>query len=416
MEPKNLIVGIDLNRKESQICYYERSSQDAVSAPVKVGSARVTFPTLLCRLPETGEWRYGLEAEYFAEQKNGVLIDRLYDLCADGNSFSAEGETFTGGELLAEFLRQVLTMVGVDRPDRQTAGIMITVPRLTKPFVQAIRRAYEILGISRGRSFLQDYRESFYYHTLCQKQELWARNVGLFLFGGEDVTFFRLDLNFRTKPVTASVREGKTVSLKGDPKGKDQKFHRLIEESLKEELYSSIYLVGEGFDRSWAQKSTALLCRGKRKVFAGDNLFARGACFAAWEKVEEKSLKNYLYAGDALIRFNVGMDMKINGCPAYYPLVTAGVNWYETEKECEFLLEGTSALVFVVSSMEEGKRRRYGMALPGLPERPDRATRIRLHVEFDSPDRCRITAEDLGLGELFPASGKVWHETMEGWS
>ena len=54
MEPKNLIVGIDLNRKESQICYYERSSQDAVSAPVKVGSARVTFPTLLCRLPETG--------------------------------------------------------------------------------------------------------------------------------------------------------------------------------------------------------------------------------------------------------------------------------------------------------------------------------------------------------------------------
>ena len=216
--------------------------------------------------------------------------------------------------------------------------------------------------------------------------------------------------------MTASVREGKTVSLKGDPKGKDQKFHRLIEESLKEELYSSIYLVGEGFDRSWAQKSTALLCRGKRKVFAGDNLFARGACFAAREKVEEKSLKNYLYAGDALIRFNVGMDMKINGCPAYYPLVTAGVNWYETEKECEFLLEGTSALVFVVSSMEEGKRRRYGMALPGLPERPDRATRIRLHVEFDSPDRCRITAEDLGLGELFPASGKVWHETMEGWS
>ena len=257
--------------------------------------------------------------------------------------------------------------------------------------------------------FLQDYRESFYYHTLCQKQELWARNVGLFLFGGEDVTFFRLDLNFRTKPVTASVREGKTVSLKGDPKGKDQKFHRLIEESLKEELYSSIYLVGEGFDRSWAQKSTAASVPGKAESVCPGTICLPGApALPPGKKVEEKSLKNYLYAGDALIRFNVGMDMKINGCPAYYPLVTAGVNWYETEKECEFLLEGTSALVFVVSSMEEGKRRRYGMALPGLPERPDRATRIRLHVEFDSPDRCRITAEDLGLGELFPASGKVW--------
>ena len=30
MDVKNLIVGMDLNRKESQICYYERGSQDAV--------------------------------------------------------------------------------------------------------------------------------------------------------------------------------------------------------------------------------------------------------------------------------------------------------------------------------------------------------------------------------------------------
>ena len=66
MDVKNLIVGMDLNRKESQICYYERGSQDAVSAPVKVGSTRVAFPTVLSRIPESGEWHYGLEAEFFA--------------------------------------------------------------------------------------------------------------------------------------------------------------------------------------------------------------------------------------------------------------------------------------------------------------------------------------------------------------
>ena len=414
MEPKNLIVGIDLNRKQSQICYYERNSQDAVSAPVKVGSTRATFPTLLCRVPETGEWYYGLEAEYFAEQKNGVLIDRLYDLCADGNTFSAEGESFTGGELLAAFLKQALTMVGVTKPESQVAGLMITVPRLTKSLVQAVRCAYRMLGIPRGHAFLQDYRESFYYHTLCQRQELWARKVGMFCFEEENVTFFSLELNFRTKPVTASVKEGKTIRLSREPVKKDRMFQKLIEESLKQDLYSSIFLVGEEFDRSWAVHSVPLLCKGRRKVFAGTNLFARGACFAAREKVEDKALKGYLYAGEDLVRFNVGMDMKINGCPAYYPLVTAGVNWYETEKECEFLMDGTRALVFVVSSMDEGKRRRYGMPLPGLPDRPDRTTRIRLHVEFDSPGRCQITAEDLGLGELFPSSGKIWHETMEG--
>lgn len=94
MDVKNLIVGMDLNRKESQICYYERGSQDAVSAPVKVGSTRAAFPTVLSRIPESGEWHYGLEAEFFAEQKNGVLVDQLYDLCADGNSFQWTARNF----------------------------------------------------------------------------------------------------------------------------------------------------------------------------------------------------------------------------------------------------------------------------------------------------------------------------------
>ena len=125
-------------------------------------------------------------------------------------------------------------------------------------------------------------------------------------------------------------------------------------------------------------------------------------------------MKGYLYLGSDLIRYNVGMEMKINGAPAYYPLVTAGVNWYETEKECEFLLDDMTELIFVVSEMEDGKRNRYSMALPGLPERPPKTTRLRLHMEYDSPGRCQIDVEDLGFGEMFPSSGKMWHETMEG--
>ncbi len=414
METKNLIVGMDLSRKESQICYYERGSRDAVSAPVKVGSTKVTFPTILCRVPDTGEWYYGLEAEYFAEQRNGILIDRLYDLCADGNTFSAEGETFTGGELLAVFLRQALTMLGITDIEKQLSGIMLTVPYLSKAFVRAIREAYRLLGIQRNRGWLQDYQESFYFHTLYQKPELWARKAGLFQFAEEDVTFFSLELNQRTKPVTASVTEGGTLRLPENPEEKDEKFRDFVRDSLGEDFFSSIFLVGEGFDRSWARGSLALLCRGQRRVFIGDNLFARGACFAAREKAEEKNLKGYLYVGADLIRRNIGMEMKINGCPAYYPLVTAGVNWYEAEKEWELILDGAEELIFVVSSMDDGKRSRYSMALPGLPKRPDRTTRLRLHLEYDSPGRCQITAEDLGFGEFFPSSGKIWRETMEG--
>ena len=84
----------------------------------------------------------------------------------------------------------------------------------------------------------------------------------------------------------------------------------------------------------------------------------------------------------------------------------------EAEKECELILDGTEELEFVVSSMESGKRNRYTMKLDGLPKRPPKTTRIRLRLEYDSPVTCQITAEDLGFGDMFPASHKIWHETM----
>ena len=48
-----------------------------------------------------------------------------------------------------------------------------------KPFVRTIRTAYEKLSIPRSRGYLQDYKESFYFHTLYQKPEIWTRKVGL---------------------------------------------------------------------------------------------------------------------------------------------------------------------------------------------------------------------------------------------
>ena len=52
------------------------------------------------------------------------------------------------------------------------------------------------------------------------------------------------------------------------------------------------------------------------------------------------------------------------------------------------------------------------MPLPGLPERPPKATRLKIRMEFESAGSCSIRVEDLGLGELFPASGMVWNETL----
>ena len=47
-ETRDLIIGIDLGKKYSQICYYDRKAEESRSLPVKVGSSLYETPTCLC--------------------------------------------------------------------------------------------------------------------------------------------------------------------------------------------------------------------------------------------------------------------------------------------------------------------------------------------------------------------------------
>ena len=413
-EVRNIIVGFDLGEKVSQLCYYDRKEGEPVSMPMKVGSGQYTFPNCLSKKPGEEEWHFGLEVEYFVNQQEEIYLDHLYELCSNERTVNVDGQDRKVGELLGIFIGNALRILGVPDLVKSISGLMITTPKLTKPMVENIRVACEYMGFSRNRCFLQDYEESFYYHTLYQKVDIWSRNVALFTFDQNEVAFSKLVMDKKTKPIQVSVKRGKRVTLHQDAVERDFDFYELIQESIGNEVFSSIFLVGEGFEREWAVRSVPLLCRHQRHVFYGNNLFAKGACYGAKEKVEERNLKGYLYAGNDLVRLNVGMDMMVFGTPAYHSLISAGVNWYEAVGDCELLLNDTEELTFVVSNMDNTKKERYSMALPGLPDRPPKATRLHLHLEFESANRCRIDVEDLGFGEMYPSSGLKWQETMAG--
>ena len=190
-------------------------------------------------------------------------------------------------------------------------------------------------------------------------------------------------------------------------------FYQFITRVMGSDVYSSIFITGQGFSQEWAVKSVPLLCKQKRKVFFGTNLFAKGACYTAKEKLEDRKLKGYLYAGDALVKMNIGMEMLVMGSRAYHPLISAGSNWYESSASCELILDRREDLVLSISSMETGEKKKVCMSLPGLPQRPNRTTRLLLELRYQSPKECRITVRDLGFGDMFPAQKKVWTETIK---
>lgn len=71
-----------------------------------------------------------------------------------------ENRDYTPGEVLGTFLREALKMIGIERPDQQIQAMMITTGHLTRPFVENVREAYKIIGLPRGRAYLQEHDES----------------------------------------------------------------------------------------------------------------------------------------------------------------------------------------------------------------------------------------------------------------
>ena len=341
------------------------------------------------------------------------MIHDLYGICEKKDSVVVEGQEYEPWELLAEFLKGILKFLGITELVKNTKCIVVTLEELGNIQVENFRKAFSSMGFPEGKYMLQDYGESFYYYALSQKRETWNRSVAWYAFTPENVSFRKLTLNGSTKPVSVKLEEPVVRALPVNDEERDIEFCKFVQQTLGRDLYSSIQITGRGFSQDWAGQSIKILCYQKRKVFYGNNLFAKGACAAGKEKLEDKALKGYRFLSDSLVMADVGMEMRVMGSPAYYPLIEAGNNWYDCKASCELILDNTEELVFVVSTFDRPEKRRVGMMLPGIPRRPNKTTRLYLELQYISPKECKVTVKDLGFGELFPSCGKVWTETVE---
>lgn len=355
----------------------------------------------------------GLEAEYFVREKGGIMIDNVYGICEKRDSVLVEGKKFAPWEILAQFLNGMLKFLGVTELLKNIKCVVVTLPELTIIQVENFQKAFEAMGFSHEKYMLLDYGESFYYYILSQKRETWNRSVAWYAFKPESVQFRKMTMNGATKPVTVKLEEPVEVTLPTEAEERDAEFCKFVQKTLGKDLFSSIQITGDGFSQEWAEQSVRLLCYQKRKVFYGNNLFAKGACAAGKEKLENKMLKGYRFLSDSLVMTDVGMEMRVMGSPTYYPLIEAGNNWYDSKTSCELILDDTEELVFVVSTYDRSEKSRVGMMLPGIPVRPNKTTRLRLELQYISATECKVTVTDLGFGEMFPSCGKVWTETVE---
>ena len=192
----------------------------------------------------------------------------------------------------------------------------------------------------------------------------------------------------------------------------EQEFCEVVKKELDGRIVSTAFLVGDGFKENWMGESLRLLCRNRR-VFQGNNLYSKGACSGALEKLDpSREGRNYIYLGQDKLKSNVGMKVLRRGEEAYFAVLDGGVSWYEAFADFEVILESGNTVEFQVTPLTGEPATEREIVLEGLPERPKNTSRLKVHVEMSAPDRVTVTIEDMGFGEIFPSSGKGWTSTI----
>lgn len=357
-------VGFDLGKDYSQICCWNGSAESPVSVSVVSGAEKYRIPT----------------------------------------------------ENLELFLKKALRLLKPYGKIHDASAVVFSVETLEEGLVESIKRtAMQMIGVPESRIYVQTRQESFCSYVLNQPKEIWRHQAVLFDYEGELLKGMILNVNPRTIPFLARVECDKqwTIPLSGllQPE-KNEVFQELIRQMFSSRPISAVFLVGEGFEEKWYEDSLKLLCNGRR-VFAGNNLYAKGSCYRAIQAAKRGAAASYVFFGADKISYNVCLRTPGTGKGGMYTLLNAGESWYEARACCEALLYDEPVVEFLFQPMQGTEGFKESMLLEGLPDRPSRATRLYIEAEFLKVDRLRLTVRDMGFGELFPSSDLCWVEEVE---
>ena len=407
-EVRELLIGFEFGRETSTICYYDRKSEEPVCVTTKVGTNLFDFPSILAYVPSKNEWHFGLEAEYFGKLPGGIMVSSVYDLAFHGGSIRVADREMESSDLLRVFFLESLKLLGVRNIVQSIAKIVVTTPEISPELVFGVRRAMSSIGLMAGQYSIQDHRESFYYYTYSQRPDLWTRSVVLFDFRKKSLSAYVLSEKKEMNPPEAVVRTAGSVRI---PEGDEEKNRTLLDYAasvMKDNAFSGVLMTGDSFDPDVMRPACDDLSRERNRIYFEDDLFVKGACYASYEQAERHAFRGRVYMSESRVRMNIGMDMIVGVNTVPVPLIRAGSSWFEASESCEFILDDRDFLVFTLQEMGSAKRRNYRMDLPDLPKRPNRTTRIRLTLECLSPEVCEIRAEDLGFGDFYPGSHRIW--------
>ncbi len=415
---KGPVIGIDLGDDFSLVGYIYSGEDEPQTASELPGEEHYAIPSVIGKKKGENLWTFGTSAVNAHKTGEGECVGNLLSRAKEGNATPIDGRDYDPTDLLSLYLKKCIGLLAVTAPVEKVDAFVITVADASAETLEVLKNAVATLRINPEKVFYQSYSESAYQYMLRQSQDLFVHDVLVLSMDKNGVFARTLRKNTHTTPIVVLMEEHLFENLKEDnfvamPEGKkhrmDQEFYQILFKLMDGKYISAIYLIGEGFDGEWYPESVKYMVRKSARVFRGNNLFVKGACYGAREKLGfEKPGPKTVFLGKDKVKANVGMKAVKEGEEAYLALLDAGENWYETAREKDLILDRVDTLDFIITPLDGKNSWTAQIYLTGMPVRPAKATRVHLEMRMRSEKKLYIKVTDKGFGEFFPATNEEW--------
>jgi hypothetical protein len=179
---------------------------------------------------------------------------------------------------------------------------------------------------------------------------------------------------------------------------------------LFKRLTTSLFFTGTGFVGDWVDNTLKKLCVGRR-VFKGQNLYTKGACYAAWA-LYYGELKEYLLLSDEMITSTIELKVYQNAKDVNYPLAKLGTPWWQVNEAISVILDSTNELELTVTNLLKREPIRETLRIDGLMERENKTVRLSIQLHYVDRETAVLTVRDTGFGQFYETTYRIWEQTL----
>lgn len=381
-----IILGIDICNETSQLSFFDENAQQPESIPLKGTEVILKNPVSIHEILET------------MQEGVPVLLEELTKLIA----------------YLIETAKKYTKQNNI-------SYICVTVDDFTILILDSIKQAFINLGFPLDKLSFISHDESCAYYAYSMKKELW--NGGILLLdynelGLQSSLYVNRKINDKEVIIEdCSYFQDEEILhvIKGDKvlNEIEEYLINICKQVMNGKIISSIYLTGKGFDTATFPDGFIQFICNKHKVFAGQNLYVKGACIAAYEELTHNQFANMLFACKNRVTTGIEMGILERGKNKMLRIVKAGTNWYQSSRTMNFIVDDYNELKLCMIPITAKDQYEEVINFSEFPYREGKTTRIQVEFKFTADDRCFVTVKDKGFGEIAKSSGKVIYKELK---